>query len=114
MQFHVPQRSVDQRMEALARGNEVRVHRSRLKARLKTGEASFQPLLLGHDDPLLDTMKVQELLLAVPGVGPTKVRRVLKGAGVSPSKSLAGLTNHQRLRLLAELQTFPAVRRLLA
>jgi len=44
--------------------------------------------------------KVEELLLAVPSFGPVRVGRLLAACRISPSKTLAGLTERQRVELL--------------
>jgi guanylate kinase len=47
--------------------------------------------------------KVEEMLLAVRGMGRVKVTRMLREAGISRSKTLVGLTHGQRDRLLRAL-----------
>ena len=40
-----PSRSLDQRLDALERANEIRVNRARLKRALKSGETTFDEVL---------------------------------------------------------------------
>ena len=72
-----PERSIDQRREALALANEVRHKRAALKAALKRGELSIVTLL--KDPPqYLATARIGEYLRALPTYGPVKVERLLK------------------------------------
>ena len=71
-----PERSLTQRMDALARANEIRTRRARLKRELKAGRVAIHGLLLDPPD-YLQTAKVFDLLLAVPKYGRVKVNRVL-------------------------------------
>src|SRR5512140_324841 len=63
-----PERSLDQRMDALSRANEVRVLRAQLKRDLKAGRVSIGALLL-DPPPYLETAKIFDMLLALPRDG---------------------------------------------
>lgn len=103
----VPDRSLRQRMDALAKGNDVRTRRAQLKRDLKAGRASAATVLI--DPPrFVESMKVDTLLRATPKVGPVKARKLLESARVSPSKTLGGLNARQRGELA---QRLPAARR---
>lgn len=90
-----PERSMQQRMDALARANEVRVHRAQIKRAVKAGRICVVDLLV--DPSGLETMKILELMLAVPGYARVKANKALRQCEVSPSKTLGGLTDRQRL-----------------
>ena len=94
-----PERSLDQRKQALKRANEVRSKRAALKRDLKAGRVKIQTLLLDPPEHLL-TAKVIDMLLAVPKVGRVKANRVLKSCRVSPSKTFAGLSERQRKEIV--------------
>jgi len=94
-----PERSLDQRKQALKRANEVRSKRAALKRDLKAGRVKIQTLLLDPPEYLL-TAKVIDMLLAVPKVGRVKANRVLKSCRVSPSKTFAGLSERQRKEIV--------------
>lgn len=98
-----PPRSITQRRDALKRANHVRTSRAVLKRDLKAGRRQVVPLLLDPPEWLL-TMKVAELLLAVPKVGRVKVGRAMHMAGCSPSKSVGGLSDRQRRMLVSLLR----------
>lgn len=78
-----PDRSYDQRMRALVRANKVRSYRKTLKADVKAGRCGIVPLLT-RVPVALESMRVHDLLLALPGWGIVKVREGLVGVGDQP------------------------------
>ena len=46
------------------------------------------------------TAKVQDLLLAVPKIGPSRVARFLSRCRIAPSKTVGGMTERQRGELI--------------
>jgi hypothetical protein len=102
LQTQAPERSLDQRMEALRRANEVRVQRARLKQHLKDGELAIGAVLRQPPDYVL-TAKVFDVLLAVPKFGRVKATRCLNQCRISQSKTVGGLSERQRAELLALL-----------
>lgn len=97
-----PARSFAQRMDALRRANEVRTYRAKLKRRLAAREESPRDVL-AYPEEQVDTMKVFDLLLAMPKVGRVKANRMLVQARISPSKTVGGLSDRQRRELLGRL-----------
>ena len=95
-----PERSLVQRMEALARANDVRSRRAQLKRDLKAGRQPIHELLLEPPE-YLETAKVFDLLLAVPRYGRVKVSKILSQCKISPSKTVGGLSERQRAELVA-------------
>ncbi len=93
-----PERSPDQRLDALSRANEVRALRAQLKRDLKAGRVSIGPLLL-DPPPYLETAKVFDMLLALPKHGRVKATKILQSCRVSPSKTFDGLSERQRAEL---------------
>ncbi len=100
---HTPERTVDQRREALALANRVRGQRAALKVQLKRGSISIATLI-SDPPPCLGTAKISEPLLALPGYGPVKVGRLLERCQVSPRKTVAGLNERQRRELIGALE----------
>lgn len=94
----VPDRSLVQRREALAKANWVRSRRKELKLDLRSRRDDPARLFVDPPEWVL-TMRVLDLLLAVPKVGRVKANRILSQARVSPSKTLGGLTDRQRREL---------------
>jgi hypothetical protein len=96
-----PDRSLDQRMEALKRANDIRSKRAVFKAQMKrsrsNGGGKAQALELLTEVPgWAASMKVPDLLMAVPKIGRVKTNRILAKARISPSKTMGGLTERQR------------------
>jgi hypothetical protein len=98
-----PERSLVQRMEALARANDVRSRRAQLKRDLKAGRQPIHELLLEPPE-YLETAKVFDLLLAVPKYGRVKVNKILSQCKISPSKTVGGLSERQRAELVAMMR----------
>lgn len=98
-----PSRSLSQRMAALDRGNEVRSYRANLKLDLKAGRANIINLLTNPPQKI-ETMKIFDLLMAVPKMGRIKVDKLLRTCRISPSKTVGGLTGRQTDELLLEMR----------
>jgi hypothetical protein len=96
------ERTADQRIQALQIANEVRSRRSALKRDLKAGRQSAV-LLIADPPAWLQSMKVLDLLTAMPRVGRVKAARVLRATAVSPHKTVAGLSERQRGELVRAL-----------
>ena len=97
-----PERTSQERLSALEEANRIRFSRAGAKRGLKSGRVSLYDLLMDPSEELKGA-KVEEMLLAVRGMGRVKVTRVLREAGISRSKTLVGLTHGQRDRLLRAL-----------
>ena len=99
-QAQAPVRSLDQRMEALKRANDIRVRRAQLKKDLKLGRASIEQIL--NDPPeFVSTAKVFDMLMAVPKFGRVKAARFLNTCRISQSKRVGGLSERQRAELVS-------------
>lgn len=109
-----PRQTAEQRAAALARANEVRIARAEMKKRMARSKRPAARRLaaaalerdtarLKMPDGTLDTMRIIDLLVAVPKIGRVKANRALVNARISPSKTLAGLTYRQRDELRAAL-----------
>jgi hypothetical protein len=98
-----PERSLDQRMEALKRANSIRSQRARLKRDLKAGKVKIRTLLLDPPE-YVQTAKVLDMLLAVPKYGRVKTNRILNQCRISPSKTIGGLSERQRGELVSQLR----------
>ena len=94
-----PIRSLDQRMEALRRANDIRVRRAQLKKELKDGRARIEDILREPPE-YVSTAKVFDMLMAVPKFGRVKAARFLNTCRISQSKTVGGLSERQRAELL--------------
>jgi hypothetical protein len=96
-----PDKSREQRLDALERANRIRSYRAELKRKLRAGRVTIRAVLIaGATDERLRTAKVMDLLLATPKVGRVKADKLLRAVRVSPSKTLGGLSERQRGELL--------------
>ncbi len=102
-QSTAPERSLNQRMDALARANLVRTQRAQLKRDLKGGRQTIHQLLL-HPPAYVETAKVFDMLQAVPKYGRVKVNKMLAHCRISPSKTIGGLSERQRAELVSLLR----------
>jgi hypothetical protein len=99
-QAQAPARSLDQRMEALKRANDIRVKRAQLKKDLKDGRVSIERILLDPPE-YVSTAKVFDMLMAVPKLGRVKANKFLSQCRISQSKTVGGLSERQRSELVA-------------
>lgn len=98
----VPDRSLEQRMAALEKAQRYRTFRAQVKRKLKLG-ANPLPYLLEPPAAMM-TMRVFDLMLALPSWGRIKVNRALVRCRISPSKTLGGLSERQRDELAKVLR----------
>lgn len=97
-----PERSLAQRLDALAEANRIRTTRAQLKRDMKAGRAHGLGVLVDPPE-WAETMRVLDLLMAMPKVGRVKANKALAKCRVSPSKTLGGMTERQRCELAAWL-----------
>jgi hypothetical protein len=102
-QVQAPVRSLDQRMDALRRANEIRVRRAQLKKDLKNGRARIEDILRNPPGDV-ETAKVFDMLMAVPKFGRVKAARFLNQCRISQSKTVGGLSDRQRGELVGLLR----------
>lgn len=98
----MPDRSLEQRLDAIKQANYIRTWRSVLKRDIKAGRVSVVDVLR-DPVPEVETMKVFDLLLAAPKYGRVKVTKTLQRQAVSPSKTVGGLSCRQRAALVEAL-----------
>ncbi len=99
-----PVLSAEQRAAALAKAALVRVARSELKERLKSGQMSLQDMFAAADtDEVVGKLKVLTMLESMPGIGKVKARRIMDDVGIAESRRVKGLGTQQRLALRQHL-----------
>lgn len=90
--------TASQPLEALAKGNEIRMARAAIRRSIASGDLSLLDFL--HDyPPALANCTVHRMLTAVPRFGPARADRFLDQAEVDPRATFASLTQRQRLLL---------------
>lgn len=98
-----PERSLDQRMEALHRANEIRSQRALLKKGLKDGSVRIRDVI-AEPPKFIETAKVMDILMAVPRCGKVRATKYLNQCRIAQGKTIGGLTDRQRDELLALLK----------
>lgn len=95
--------SAEERNAALEKARASRSRRSAIKADVRMGKLSIQDVieLAGHDDAIAK-MRVVELLESFTGVGKVRAIATLDRLGISRTRRLQGLGNHQRRDLIKE------------
>jgi hypothetical protein len=88
-----------QRLQALAKANDIRVAHAQLKKELARGTVQITGILTQPPDYTAN-LQLSKLLRAVPGYGRARVARILAKTCISESTWLAGLTYRQRTELI--------------
>jgi len=105
-----PELSNSQRLGAAAKSLQVRQGRAALLLWVSgDGPGPAWPALRFADALSSDVsqgMRVLRLLLALPGIGPVKARRMLLRAGIDPSRTVRRLGANQRAALLDEVAKY--------
>jgi hypothetical protein len=96
-----PQLTPEQRAAALEKAAIARRARAELKQQLRLGSLTFRELLTkAQNDEVAAKIKVLAVLESLPGLGKVKARRMLDDAGVSDTRRVQGLGEHQKTKLL--------------
>lgn len=97
-----PERTTARQMEALKKANEIRTARAQWKRDVKV--YAKDPLdVLAEPPAEFKTMKLFDVLMAMPKVGRVKANRLLWACRISPSKTVGGLSQRQRLEIVSLL-----------
>jgi hypothetical protein len=88
-----------QRATALAKANAIRSGKKRVKERLRAGDLTLATALQTPRG-FVRELRFEEMLLAIPRIGPHKTRRILGQARVSASAKVGSRDAHTRLRVL--------------
>jgi len=98
-----PARSTEQRDLALKRANAIRIYRAELKRGFADGTADAGQALAFPPEEIR-TMKVEKLLVGIPGLGGVKARRMMRACRISETKTVGGMSDRQRTELLRALR----------
>jgi len=107
----LPPLTDEERAAALEKAAAARRERAELKNRLKRGDTTLKQMLNNAEtEELLSRMKVSELLRALPSVGSTKAKAIMKELEIAPSRRVRGLGERQRTALLNKFDSRSAAR----
>lgn len=94
---------VEQRVDSLGRANAVRSARAELKRELACGKVEIENVI-SQPPAFAEQAKVDDLLLAVRGLGPVRTAGLLLRSQIPPGKTLINLSARQRDALVTLLQ----------
>ena len=98
----VPNLSVEQRADALAKAQEMRTKRMELRKELKAGKVTLAEVLK-REDEIVTRMKVKYLLESLPNVGKITAASLMEEIGINESRRIQGLGKRQMAMLLEKL-----------
>lgn len=94
----------EQRKQAAQRSLELRQARAKLKGYLATGQDRPLPAIENvWRLPIVDGMKVYDLLVSLPGIGRAKALKILAAAKIPEKNTVRACGPKQRERLFALL-----------
>lgn len=98
----LPQLTAEQREHNRMSAIEARKERARMLSGVRDGRVDPQGVLMRRDRVARRT-RVEALMKAVPGVGPSRAEAAMRELGISPRRRVGGLGPRQRERLGAWL-----------
>ena len=105
-----PPLTPEQRKAARLKAVQLAGERKMIRARLQAGEETLAQALARNGEAAM-RMRTETLLLALPGIGGAKARRLMAAAGIDGVRRVGGLTTAQRERLLAAVAAVDAAGR---
>ena len=85
-----------QRAAALEKAAQARAARARAGAQLRSGELNpIEVLRAPHDSPAGD-LRVEQLLVSLPGIGKARANALLAAAGIPPTRRVRSLGTRQQ------------------
>lgn len=100
----------EQRARALSRANEVRTARKEIKEQLATRELELVELITAPPEEV-ESAKLGDVLEWMPGIGRSRVKKILAETGVGPGVLMGHLSDVTRTRICARLEIYAPVRR---
>jgi len=95
----LPTLTPEQRAAALEKAARVRTARAEARAQLRSGELNpIEVLRAPHDSPAGD-LRVEQLLVSLPGIGKTRASALLADAGIPPTRRVRSLGTRQQQAL---------------
>ncbi len=101
-----PKLTTLQREQARAAALRSRRERSSVKASVREGRTSLSDVLQSPD-PQVQGMRVRDVLLAIPKVGPIRCAQIMERIGIAKTRRVRGLSDRQREALTSALAAAP-------
>ncbi|MDD2498608.1 MAG: integration host factor, actinobacterial type [Desulfitobacteriaceae bacterium] len=99
----VPQLSVDERNNALAKAQEMRSKRMKMRKKLKSGEIRLEEVINDLNNEVIARMRVKYLLESLPQIGKITAKKIMDEIGIDESRRVQGLGSRQKVDLLDKL-----------
>lgn len=99
----VPQLSVDERNNALAKAQEMRSKRMEMRKKLKSGEIKLEEVINDLNNEVIARMRVKYLLESLPQIGKITAKKIMDEIGIDESRRVQGLGSRQKVDLLDKL-----------
>ncbi|MEL7568008.1 MAG: integration host factor, actinobacterial type [Dehalobacterium sp.] len=99
----VPQLTMDDRNNALAKAQEMRSKRMALRKQLKTGQVKLEDILNDLENEVVSRMRVKYLLESLPQVGKITAKKIMEEVGIDESRRVQGLGPRQKSILLQKM-----------
>ena len=101
----LPNQSAEERKAALEKAAIARHARAELRSNIKEGKISVEEVLTAEDNPVIDKLKVKDMISSLPGYGKAKVTKIMEDLGISETRRIKGLGSRQRAELIERLSS---------
>ena len=101
----LPNQTDEQRRAALEKAAQARHARAELRSKIKDGKISITEILNTVDDPVIDKLKVKDMISSLPGYGAAKVTKIMEELGISDTRRIKGLGTRQKEALIERLSS---------
>ena len=91
----LPKLTPGEKMQALAKAQEMRSLRADIRVKLKSGTMTLQEVFDVADDEVIGRMRVSYLLQSLPQVGKVTSRRIMDEIGIHENRRVRGLGKRQ-------------------
>lgn len=99
----LPKLTLDEKRKALAKAQEMRSQRAKIREKLKSGELTLRAVLENSSDEVVARMRVSYLLQSLPQVGKVTSDRIMNEIGIHRNRRVQGLGKRQIEELLKRL-----------
>lgn len=101
----LPTLTNEQRMAALEKATQTRKERAEIRKKISNGRMSINDVFTMSDNgnEVVGKMRIMQMLMSFPTVGPIKAERIADSCGISHSRRVKGVGANQRRKLIEAL-----------
>ncbi len=96
----LPQLSLEEKIKALKKAQEIRSKRAQIRQALKQGKITLREVLTKTDDDVIARMRAAYLLASLPRIGKIRTQKIMSDIGIDEARRIQGLGNRQKQALL--------------